>query len=107
MAAVLVFPTESEWVVIEPFLEACKEGALVVTPLQHATFQRLAGGPIDTYLKNYDFGGQADLSIDVVHDLPDWGTREEAVEELEKGESDSRTEAACAAFGLRPSWWQQ
>ena len=66
MAAYIVRPSKQEWAIVEKFLDRCKEGAIVVTPAmqewldsQHVKVR--AGALVD-----YDFGGEADILLDVM-----------------------------------------
>jgi hypothetical protein len=81
MAAYLVCPSEKDWATIERFLRSCAQGAIVLSPAFVASFKKKHGVDLtdresDRYLKDYDFGGEADLWIDWLNNpaSEDWAT---------------------------------
>ena len=72
MATKLVCPTESEWEVLESFFRRCGGGAVVLSPkAQRQLHDRVIHSPVSIELAGYDFGGEPDIMLDVVHDLAD------------------------------------
>jgi hypothetical protein len=71
MAAYLVCVTESEWDVLKGVLSRCEEGAILVPPgVQEALRQKLNLDELpDGDLIDYDFGGEADVYLDVLTDV--------------------------------------
>ncbi len=68
MAAFVIIPTEAQWAVLEEILNQVGEGAIIVPPEVVASLkqQGLDLSPLD--LIDYDFGGEADIFIDVMRD---------------------------------------
>jgi hypothetical protein len=67
MSAIVISPSPEQWSVIEPFLQRLGEGAVVVAP--HAQAQAAEEGiTVPAYLERYDYGGDPDVWLDVVHD---------------------------------------
>lgn len=74
MVATIILPNPEEWAVIRPFLESCKRGAVVIPPdvaeeLRSDGFSVSPGN-----LDGYDYGGEADIIIDVIDDPDHYAT---------------------------------
>jgi len=68
--AIIVKPTEEEWEVISRFLRSCESAAVVIPPGQDSRLRR-DGIEIEAWTSiAYDFGGDPDLSIDILEDNP-------------------------------------
>ena len=70
MAANVVV-TEKEWRVLGPILARLGEGGILVPPNAAKDFKQSVGKevPNDVLVEDYDFGGQADVVIDVMHSI--------------------------------------
>ena len=66
MAAYVVRPSEKEWAVVEKFLSRCEEGAIVVTPAMQKWLDSQKVKAKAGELIEYDFGGEADILLDVM-----------------------------------------
>jgi hypothetical protein len=69
MAAYVVYPTREQWQVLGEIIDALGEGGIIVPPdtaeqmrARGVTQEQLDG---TTYLDDYDYGGDADLFVDV------------------------------------------
>ena len=66
--AIIIKPTEEEWEVISRFLRSCESAAIVIPPEQDSRLRR-DGVEIEAWASiAYDFGGDPDLSIDILED---------------------------------------
>jgi len=87
MAAKIVSPDEEIWPVIHDFLTACAEGAIVLAPAARRQLQECVGrDPCELGIIEYDFGGEPDLMLDVVHDLDGKHFSLDAIREALDGE---------------------
>jgi hypothetical protein len=68
MAACIVVPTEEQWAVLKPILRALGEGGVIISPKIALTLES-EGINIPCYDDNYDFGGDADIWLEVVEDM--------------------------------------
>lgn len=67
MAARVVIPEVSDWDIISSFLDDCCEGAVVIPPAVAITLREQGAElPEAGSLIEYDFGGEADVWLDVV-----------------------------------------
>lgn len=70
MAAIVRIISQQDWPVIRAFLDSLEEGAIVISPYMHR--QMIDDGLKPKHgrrLLDYDFGGEPDIMLDVVHDL--------------------------------------
>jgi len=81
MAANIYVPTPADWGVIQEMLSVLEEGGIIVPPDKAVEYQSRHGDwedkldiPID-----YDYGGEADLFVDVARDgnMADTAIREQ------------------------------
>lgn len=85
MAAYVVCPTDLEWKYIQPFLAECRQGAIVVPPDVQAAFKEKWKISLEDAIEaqerrgadfkpmSYDFGGDADLRLDIPPALTSFG----------------------------------
>lgn len=68
--AIIIKPNIEEWKVISRFLRSCEGAAIVIPPEQDGLLRR-GGIEIEAWAwVAYDFGGEPDLSIDILGDNP-------------------------------------
>ena len=76
MAAYIVAPSRKDWDVISRFLGDCREGAIVVPPHVADRFKEKYGKEVpEGDLVEYDYGGEAQILIDVMHGLDHFSAR--------------------------------
>jgi len=69
MAAVVVVPTKEEWEVVNAVLARCAEGGIIVSPNAAKEIEKKFKIKIpDGEVIDYDFGGSADVLLDIVFD---------------------------------------
>jgi len=69
MAAIVVVPTKEEWEVVNAVLARCAEGGILVSPDAAEKIKKKFKIEIpDGECIDYDFGGSADVLLDVVFD---------------------------------------
>jgi hypothetical protein len=67
MAANIITPTKEEWEILSPILAELGEGGVIIAPNVVEKLNK-KGIEIDSYDENYDYGGEADIWLDVVYD---------------------------------------
>jgi hypothetical protein len=67
MAANIITPTKKQWEILSPILAELDEGGVIVAP---GVVEKLntKGIEIASYDERYDYGGEADIWLDVVYD---------------------------------------
>ena len=67
MAAYIVRPSEKEWKVVGKILAECGEGAIIIPPAMQQWLKEQGVKADAGSLVDYDFGGEADISVDVMN----------------------------------------
>ena len=67
MAANIIVPTKKQWEILSPILAELGEGGVIVAP---DVVEQLNndGIELDNYDERYDYGGEANIWLDVVYD---------------------------------------
>ena len=69
MAAHVIYPTPEQWAQLAEIFDALEEGGIIVPPdtAEHMRARGVTQEQLDgtTYLADYDYGGDADLFIDI------------------------------------------
>lgn len=105
MAAYIVRPSEQEWKVVSKILSECGEGAIIIPPsmqqwLKEQGITARAGSLVD-----YDFGGEADISVDVMN-TPEhqalWALDYDLAERINDDLRDGQDKTERVEFGYGP-----
>lgn len=68
MAAYAVPVSKADWPIVSKYLSALQEGGILISPNMVRELEKQAGKPFDgeVFLDDYEFGGEADLWVDIV-----------------------------------------
>ena len=97
MSANIITPTKEEWDILSTLLGELGEGGVIVAPDVVEKLNK-KGIEIESYDESYDYGGEADIWLDVAYDEDHLFVTELRKEEEFK-ETDSATEAICDRCG--------
>ncbi|MFL6284502.1 MAG: hypothetical protein ACJ74Q_15260 [Pyrinomonadaceae bacterium] len=91
MAANIIYPTAEQWALLGDILDELGEGGIIVPPdtAAHMLSRGVPGERVTetTYLNDYDFGGDADIFLDVAR--PDNYAYEQLLSAISPGNASS------------------